>query len=118
MGPDALKSTDRPGRAVLRVFTAIAAATLLAGCSTVVEGRAVKASVRPGSSGVDVALLDPGNYPRRPSPPLALINWGDVFYLICGAGFLAMGLWYVALGVNTLRHRSRQRSQPARTADI
>ncbi|GAB4972745.1 hypothetical protein [Mycobacterium avium] len=48
----------------------------------------------------------------------ALINWGDVFYLICGAGFLAMGLWYVALGVNTLRHRSRQRSQPAGTADI
>ncbi|ORW04498.1 hypothetical protein AWC14_03370 [Mycobacterium kyorinense] len=45
----------------------------MAGCSTVVDGRAVKASVRPGSSGVDVALLDPGNYPRRPSPPLGKV---------------------------------------------
>ncbi|HET6732028.1 DUF7373 family lipoprotein, partial [Mycobacterium sp.] len=44
-------------------------AVLLSACTTVVNGSAVWA---PGEAppGVDVALLDTGNYPRTPQPPL------------------------------------------------
>lgn len=37
----------------------------------------------------------------------AFVHWGDVFYLICAAWILAIGIWGVALGVNTLRHKTQ-----------
>lgn len=50
--------------------TALCAATaLLAGCTTVMEGAAARdPAVKTGA--VDASLLDAGNYPTRPRPPL------------------------------------------------
>lgn len=52
-----------------RVVPLAIVAVLLSACTTVVNGSAVWA---PGEAppGVDVALLDTGNYPRTPQPPL------------------------------------------------
>lgn len=44
-------------------FTAISAAVIIAGCSTTITGAAVRAPTSSGGDGVDVALLDTGNYP-------------------------------------------------------
>lgn len=53
-----------------RRFAAIAAVIVLSGgCSTVVTGSGVK-SGGPAPAAANAALLDPGNYPRRPRPPL------------------------------------------------
>lgn len=40
----------------------------------------------------------------------AFVHWGDAFYLICAVGILAMGIWGVALGVNTLRRSTHDRA--------
>lgn len=42
------------------------------GCSSVVTGSAIK-SGGPAPAAANVALLDPGNYPRRPRPPLGTV---------------------------------------------
>ena len=47
-----------------------AVAVLVAGCSAVVDGSAVKAAGGPAPGTVDVALLNPGNYPTKPLPPM------------------------------------------------
>lgn len=53
-----------------RRLAAIAAVIALScGCSTVVSGRGAK-SGGPAPPVANAALLDPGNYPRRPRPPL------------------------------------------------
>ncbi|WP_262491072.1 DUF7373 family lipoprotein [Mycobacterium simiae] len=49
---------------------------LTAGCTTIISGSAVK-SGGPGPPAADVALLDPGNYPRRPRPPLGTVANAD-----------------------------------------
>lgn len=57
----------------VRAALAVAVAVLtVAGCSTAVPGRPVKAAAPVGGGGVDVALLDPGNYPTKPRPPLGV----------------------------------------------
>lgn len=48
------------------------AAVLVAGCSTVVDGNAVRAAGGPPPGTVDVTLLDPGNYPTKPLPPMGV----------------------------------------------
>jgi hypothetical protein len=50
-------------------FLAVAAVTV-AGCSTVVEGSAVRAAGGPPPGTVDVTLLDPGNYSTKPLAPM------------------------------------------------
>lgn len=50
-------------------FAVIAAVIAVGGCSTVVTGSAIK-SGGPAPAAANAALLDPGNYPRRPRPPL------------------------------------------------
>lgn len=55
---------------LLTGFTAVIA--LGSGCSSVVTGSAVK-SGGPAPAAANVALLDPGNYPRRPRPPLGTV---------------------------------------------
>lgn len=76
-------NAHRPGQAMRTLRSTAAAlkphaaalATLivaLAGCTTEVAGQAVK-SGGPGPPAADVALLDPGNYPRRPRPPLGTV---------------------------------------------
>ncbi|BBZ15206.1 DUF7373 family lipoprotein [Mycobacterium branderi] len=55
--------------AALRIAVIAVAIALSGGCSTVVTGSAMK-SGGPGPEAANVALLDPGNYPRRPRPPL------------------------------------------------
>lgn len=52
---------------------AVAVVSVVTGCTATVSGTAVKAPGRPGV--VDVALLDPGNYPTKPRNPLG--NAGD-----------------------------------------
>jgi hypothetical protein len=46
------------------------AAMMVAGCSTVVDGDAVRAAGGPPPGTVDVALLNPGNYSTKPLPPI------------------------------------------------
>ncbi|ASL12317.1 hypothetical protein MYCODSM44623_05643 (plasmid) [Mycobacterium intracellulare subsp. chimaera] len=57
--------------ASLPLLTALITAgiALSSGCSSVVTGNAVK-SGGPAPAAANAALLDPGNYPRRPRPPL------------------------------------------------
>ncbi len=56
---------------------ALCVATVLpAGCTTVMEGSAARdPAVKAGV--VDVALLDAGNYPTRPRPPMGVAGPGD-----------------------------------------
>lgn len=69
-------STHRSRRArstpALLVAVAGALIALISGCTAVVTGSAVK-SGGPGPPAADTALLDPGNYPRRPRPPLGTV---------------------------------------------
>lgn len=53
-------------------LTALALALLVVGCSTTVTGTAVKVPSSSGGDGVDVALLDSGNYPTSPQPALGV----------------------------------------------
>ncbi|MEZ0367197.1 hypothetical protein ACAG26_26320 [Mycobacterium sp. pUA109] len=57
-----------------QVLTAAAVAVTLAGCTTTVSG-SVAQKTEAAQGGVDVALLDPGNFPTKPQPPLG--NAGD-----------------------------------------
>jgi hypothetical protein len=50
----------------------MAVAVLVAGCTTVVDGSAVKTAGGPSPGTVDVALLNPGNYPTKPQPPMGV----------------------------------------------
>ena len=50
-------------------FAVIVAVIAVGGCSTVVTGSAIK-SGGPAPASANAALLDPGNYPRLPRPPL------------------------------------------------
>jgi hypothetical protein len=52
------------------VAAVVAVATLTAACGTTVDGVAVKAPGQASSDGVDLALLDAGNFPTTPRPPL------------------------------------------------
>lgn len=49
-----------------------AVAVLLAGCTAVVDGSALKVAGGPAPGTVDVALLNPGNYPTKPQPPMGV----------------------------------------------
>ncbi len=73
-GPMRAAPTGRQQRPKAGLLLAAAAmvVALLAGCTSVVTGVAVRAP-GPESPGVDVALLDPGNYPRRPGKPLGKV---------------------------------------------
>jgi hypothetical protein len=51
----------------------LAAVLLVSGCTTVVDGSAVRATGGPAPGTVDVALLDPGNYPTKPKPPMGVV---------------------------------------------
>lgn len=52
------------------VFLAAAIAALTLACSTTLSGSAVKAPGQGSSDGVDLGLLDAGNFPTTPRPPL------------------------------------------------
>jgi hypothetical protein len=56
-----------------RLAAVCAVAILLGGCTSAVGGTPVKPPASTTADGVDVALLQTGNYPTRPRPPL-----GDV----------------------------------------
>ncbi|KAA1248572.1 hypothetical protein F0Q45_19795, partial [Mycobacterium simiae] len=53
-------------------FAAVGAALMVGGCSTTITGTAVKAPASGGGDGVDVALLDTGNYPTTPRAGLGV----------------------------------------------
>jgi hypothetical protein len=60
----------------VRLGAAAAVAVLVAGCATVSAGHAIK---DPGDDGhtVNLAVLDPGNYPRVPAAPLGTVKTLD-----------------------------------------
>lgn len=49
---------------------AAAVVAVLAGCSTTVSGSVAMTTAPAPAGAVDLALLDPGNYPTKPRPPL------------------------------------------------
>ena len=60
-----LSQPSRPLGALIMI------AALLAGCTTTLTGHETRApDPPPGPDGVTTALLDPGNYPTKPAPPL------------------------------------------------
>lgn len=61
-------------RAEWKAAAALTAAVVLvlSGCTSVVTGSAVRAAGGPPPGAVDVSLLDPGNYPTKPRPPLGV----------------------------------------------
>lgn len=61
--------TDRAHPWILAA-TAAAVAALTLACSTTTAGSAIKAPGEATSDGVDLALLDAGNFPTTPRPPL------------------------------------------------
>jgi hypothetical protein len=63
---------NMPGRrsARWRAACVAVASMLVAACTTVVDGVAATAPGGPPPGAVDVALLNTGNYPTRPQPPL------------------------------------------------
>lgn len=65
------------------IFAALVA--VLAGCSTTVAGSAAKTTVPAPAGAVDLALLDAGNYPTKPRPPLGTAGNTDKGALLEGA---------------------------------
>ena len=61
-----------------------AVAALLASCSGVITGAAVKASDGPSPGTVDIALLDVGNYPTKPSAPLGTAGTPEIGAIVEG----------------------------------
>jgi hypothetical protein len=55
-----------------RAFLLVAVVSLVAGCTTSVDGSAVKTAGGPPAGTVDVALLDPGNYSTKPVAPMGV----------------------------------------------
>src|SRR3569833_1068300 len=56
----------------LACIALVSIVTLLSGCSTAVEGSAVKGEKAPPPPKVDVSKLDVGPYPAEPSAPLGV----------------------------------------------
>ncbi|WP_155929259.1 hypothetical protein [Mycolicibacterium sp. CBMA 234] len=84
------------GRLITRLAAAIAAASLLAGCSTVTSGDAQKdPSFKQGDA--IVSLLNPGNYPTSPKPGPALKQEAETGRIIDGErmGEFVVGPWEV-----------------------
>lgn len=54
------------------VVATLAGCVLIGGCTTTVEGTAARAPGGPPPGAIDVSLLDPGNYPTAPRPPLGV----------------------------------------------
>lgn len=53
-------------------LAAVAVCLSAGGCTTVVDGAAIRAPGGPPPGAIDVSLLDPGNYPTTPRPPLGV----------------------------------------------
>lgn len=56
----------------LTLILAVAAAAITVACSTTIAGSAIKAPGEASSDGVDLALLDVGNFPTAPRPPIGV----------------------------------------------
>jgi hypothetical protein len=79
---------DRVGGTAKRRRRAAAAlataAALLTSCSTAIDGSPVKAAGGPPPGSVDIALLDVGNYPTRPSAPLGTAGTPEIGNIVEG----------------------------------
>lgn len=64
----ACRAAKRPRQWLIPTIVAAATVSLVSGCTTLIDGSAVRAAGEP--AGVDLALLDVGNYPTKPVPPL------------------------------------------------
>lgn len=58
----------------LTLILAVAAAAITVACSTTIAGSAIKAPGEASSDGVDLALLDVGNFPTAPRPPIGVAS--------------------------------------------
>jgi len=61
-------------RVPVRAVLALVLVASLSACATTIDGKAVKAPHDITADGADLAVLNPGNYPRGPRPPLGLAN--------------------------------------------
>ncbi len=73
---------ESPSISAVAALAAVAA--LLASCSGVITGAAVKASDGPSPGTVDIALLDVGNYPTKPSAPLGTAGTPEIGAIVEG----------------------------------
>jgi hypothetical protein len=94
---------DRAGRTAFFATAAglAATATLLASCSSVITGAPVRAPGGPPPGTVDIALLDVGNYPTKPSPQLGAAATPEIGAIVEGqrmANFVT-GPWEVDPGL-------------------
>ena len=72
------------GSSILVTVALATAAALLASCSSVITGTAVKATGGPSPGTVDIALLDVGNYPTKPSAPLGTAGTPEIGAIVEG----------------------------------
>lgn len=80
-----------------RAMAALTATLVVAGCTSVVEGVPERAAGGPAPGAVDPALLDPGNYPRKPLPPMGVAGTPEVGALFDARrmGDFVVGAWEV-----------------------
>ena len=77
----------RGGAGMTRILVTAAfatAAALLTSCSSVIPGAPVKAAGGPPPGTVDIALLDVGNYPTKPSAPLGTAGTPEIGAIVEG----------------------------------
>lgn len=87
---------DHRRRATWAVVAA-ALVAILAGCSSTVSGSVVMTTAAAPAGEVDLALLDPGNYPTKPRPPLGSAGDTHTGAFLEGArmGANVLGPWEV-----------------------
>lgn len=90
-------SVKRVQLARSRAVAGVAAALVLAGCTAVVDGAPHRAAGGPAPGTADPALLDPGNYPRKPLPPMGVAGTPEVGALFDARrmGDFVVGAWEV-----------------------
>ena len=84
-------------RPVSTGVAALAAALIATACTTVTDGAAHRSPGGPPPGSVDVSLLDTGNYPTRPAPPLGIAGTPEKGRLVEGVRMAehVVGPWEV-----------------------
>ena len=84
-------------RPVSTGVAALAAALIATACTTVTDGAAHRSPGGPPPGTVDVSLLDTGNYPTRPAPPLGVAGTPEKGRLVEGVRMAehVVGPWEV-----------------------
>ncbi|WP_239657272.1 DUF7373 family lipoprotein [Mycobacterium riyadhense] len=111
-------SSRRAPTAILAAALA-AVIALAAGCTTRLPGNAVK-SGGPAPPAADVALLDPGNYPRAPRPPLGVVANDDAGHRVEAHRMAqaVVGPWEVDNGLRSVQGHQAPTTALPNTASL